>query len=648
MHNAKPSVLLAMSEPGWSKLQQRFLEVLSHEEHQTKSVTEICQLAGYSYKEAWYRALKDERFASVVQALGIKAKRSYGSLAEAKLRLLEVVQQEGNRKKTVVEICQLAGYKTTTCWQKATKDERFVAELEALGVPIKRHHLPSHLDVLPATDIEDELTKDVWDIRRLKHDYPKHVSPAAYEIDFSWIVNPALREQVKRYFRLRFIPWKAGTFKRALYHLKSVLMLLPADIHAGTLQRCHIEILLPAMSQLSPVQLSRGLREAKTMFDYMTTSPAWTGPRPPRFLVWEEDIPPRPESLPRPIPPDVLDQFDPLLEQAEKTLKEGQEPSLLAPMFWDALLVLRHTGMRFEDLAHLKGANEYGRNGCLDQDPDGYWWIRIEHTNTKMGRDHRIPTRIADGVIDAIHRQRERVKHLPDHFDEHYLFRTEKGIITRGQIQAALGKLAPHLKYEGQSYLITPHQFRHSVATDMIEQGVDIYTVKEFLGHKSLSMTEKYVKVYLSSLKAKYDAYRVKKQQTYATEMMTAQIQVAQPESDADGGWLENKVGKLYVSPLPDGIGNCVHLPMHDGCPDSPHCPTCPKLRASKRHLPVWENKAKNLLITVEALRANPAYARARQKHEQELAHAEKVITTIKEEGFWDGRLHNNSQTNTN
>src|SRR5260370_18729026 len=87
------------------------------------------------------------------------------------------------------------------------------------------------------------------------------------------------------------------------------------------------------------------------------------------------------------------------------------------------------------------------------------------------------------------------------------------------------------------------------------------------------------------------------------------------------------------MCPLADGIGNCVHRPMHDGCPDSPHCPTCPKLRANKRHLPVWENKATNLLITVEALRANPAYARARQKHEQELAHAEKVSKTINEEG---------------
>ncbi|MGH2480228.1 MAG: tyrosine-type recombinase/integrase, partial [Ktedonobacteraceae bacterium] len=279
-------------------------------------------------------------------------------------------------------------------------------------------------------------------------------------------------------------------------------------------------------------------------------------------------------------------------------------------------------------------------------DSEGYWWICIDHTNTKMGREHRIPTRTSDGVIDAIRRQQARAKHFPDHFDAHYLFRTEKGIISRMQIQSALKKLAPYLKHEELSYLITAHQFRHTIATDMIEQGIDIYTVKEFLGHKSLSMTEKYVKVYLSSLKAKYDAYRLKKQQTSASEMMS-QVQVAQPEGDADGGWVENKVGKLYVSPLPDGIGNCVHLPMHDGCPDSPHCPTCPKLRANKRHLPVWESKATNLLITVEALRVNPAYARARQKHEQELQHAEKVIKTIKEEGFWDGRIHNN-KTNEN
>jgi len=403
-----------------------------------------------------------------------------------------------------------------------------------------------------------------------------------------------------------------------------------------------MEALLPEMGRLSDVQANRCLLEAKSMFDYMATSPAWTGPQPPRFLIWAEDIPSRPKTYPRPIPPDVLDQFDGLLEQAVQSTEDGQTPPWLFPSYWDALLILRRTGMRCEDLLHLKALDENGRNGCLDQDSDGYWWIRITHHNTKMGKDHRIPTRMSDGLVAAIRRQNERVKHFPNHFGEHYLFRTERGVLAKGAIDEALKKLAPHCLHEGHAYVITPHQFRHTLATDMIEQGIDVYTVKEFLGHGSLAMTERYVKVYLKSLKTKYDAYRVKKHQTAATEML-AQLQVSRPgEGTADGGWVENKVGKLYVSPLPDGIGNCTHLAMLDPCPTPPHCPTCPKLRANKRHLPVWENKATNLLITVEALQANPAYARARQKHEQELAHAEKVITTIKEEGFWDGRIHNN------
>jgi integrase len=639
MHNTKTAPTPAMSEPSWSKVQQRFLAVLEHEEHRTKTVTEICQLAGYASKDSWYSALRDERFAAVIDSFGIKGRRTYGHTTDAQQRLLEVLKHEENHRKSVVEIRRLANC-SESAWRWAIADERFASALRALNIPVRRNMRTPHLEVTLATNVEEELAKDVWDMRRLKSEYPKHRAPAKYEVVFSWIVNPLLREQIKSYFRQRLTRWEAVTFQCVLNHMKPVLLLLPPEIHMGTIQRSDIETLLPHLAQLSQGQVNRALENLQIICEYMATSLAWTGPRPPRFLIWDEDIPPRPESLPRPIPPDVLDQLDPLLEQAAKAMKEGQVPPILAPVFWDALIILRHTGMRFEDVAHLKTPDEHGKKGCLDQDAEGYWWICIDSVNTKMKRDHRIPTREADGVVDAIRRQQERAKQFPDHFEAHYLFRIERGILTCGRIESALDKLASHLTHEGQPYLVTPHQFRHSIATDMIEQGVDIYTVKEFLGHKSLSMTEKYVKVYLSSLKAKYDAYRLKKQQTSASEMMS-QVQVAQPEGDADGGWLENKVGKLYVSPLPDGIGNCVHLPMHDGCPDSPHCPTCPKLRANKRHLPVWESKATNLLITVEALRANPAYGRARQKHEQELAHAEKVIKTIKEEGFWDGRIHN-------
>ncbi len=566
---------------------------------------------------------------------------------KAQQRLLNTLQQEDNRQLLLKDLWEKAEV-SQYAWYQAIKDPNFFQIVEALGVKVGRVDRPSvsHIDVTLASNPEEEMSKDVWDMRRLKSDYPKHKHPSDFKIDFSWIANPVLRQQVKHYFRLQLALWKPLTFKNSLSYMRYFLQWLPAGTHVGILDRQQVETILLKINQLSLDAACRCLQKMKAMLDYMAISPSWTGPRPPRGLIWNDDIPSEPDRLPRPIPPDVLDQLDALLENAVKTMKDDQTPPILTPMLWDALLILRRTGMRAEDLAHLKTPDELGRDGCIDQDSDGYWWIRLHHNISKMSQDHRIPTRMSDGVIDAVRRQQARITGIPDHFGEHYLFRRQQGVLTYDAITQALRRLAAVLLHQGQRYRIVPHQFRHSLATDMIEMGVDIYTVKEFLGHKTLAMTERYIKVYLTSLKAKYDAYRVKKQQTYATEMIASKIQVAQQESDTDGGWVENKVGKLYVSPLPDGIGNCVHLPMHDGCPDSPHCPTCPKLHANKRHLPVWENKAKSLLITVEALRTNPAYARARQKHEQELRHAEKVITTINEEGFWDGRIHN-GQANT-
>ena len=116
-----------------------------------------------------------------------------GPWTQSQQRLLEVLQHEEHRYASIAKICRLAGYSGNTLWYEAMKDERFVAELESLGIPIRKHHLPSHLAVEPAIDLDEELTKDVWDIRRFKDDDPKHVSPATYEVNFSKIDNPVPR-----------------------------------------------------------------------------------------------------------------------------------------------------------------------------------------------------------------------------------------------------------------------------------------------------------------------------------------------------------------------------------------------------------------------------------------------------------------------
>jgi len=143
----------------WTLPQQRLLEVLQHKEHRYASIAKICRLAGYAGNTIWYEAMKDDRFVAAIRTLGIK--RSPDDLTRWQQRLLEVVQHPENHNKSGAEICRLAGYKDHGIWQRAIKDERFVTELEALGVTIRRHHLPSHLEVEPAMYIEEELEKDV-------------------------------------------------------------------------------------------------------------------------------------------------------------------------------------------------------------------------------------------------------------------------------------------------------------------------------------------------------------------------------------------------------------------------------------------------------------------------------------------------------
>lgn len=69
--------------------------------------------------------------------------------------------------------------------------------------------------------------------------------------------------------------------------------------------------------------------------------------------------------------------------------------------------------------------------------------------------------------------------------------------LTSRSIQRIVAMFRSFLKIERP---ITPHKIRHSFATHLLNQGVDLRIVQELLGHRSLSSTEKYTHVSLEDL----------------------------------------------------------------------------------------------------------------------------------------------------
>lgn len=170
--------------------------------------------------------------------------------------------------------------------------------------------------------------------------------------------------------------------------------------------------------------------------------------------------------------PDTLNihEIDALIHAIDVSTPEGQRNRAM-------LETLYGSGLRVSELVDLRISNLY---------------LDIEFIKVKGKGDKERLVPVGSSAIKQIRIYREQVRcHIPiKNGHEDILFLNRRGSkLSRVMVFLVIKELA---RKTGLKKSISPHTFRHSFATHLIEGGADLRAVQEMLGHESITTTEIY------------------------------------------------------------------------------------------------------------------------------------------------------------
>ena len=579
-----------------NKYQLQLLDYMrSHPETYIRSmnqIAEICNCSSLAVTSTWI----DSRFKDIVEFHNKMLGRVFD--LDRCQKMYEFYLDEKNRhihpSDAAVQI-----FGDRRCWYQIQRRKDLVQTLEAMGVTVKvlREERAAHEDVTMISsqaDLEAFYASDVWDTRKLFKDYPRHRGPGTYIVDFTKIPQPLIRETIKRFYRIQVSTvWKPRTANANIVDLSKFFValfdLFPDVVSLPQLDReTHVVPVIQRLRQQeSDYCLIKTLTSVRAFFNFACVN-GWKD-APKEGIILSYDLPRQHyQHNPKPLSSYVKAQFDDLLHnRVLPALRKNENPPFIDAALWDFIIILRYTGRRYEDVAHLL-------SDCLQFDADGDPVLFVDHRIAKIPKDLYVPLAHLNGldngkniVVEAIGRQQKRVENLPPVDDGyHYLFRHERtlkngkavvdvyrydrfgdcltSIIKKGEIQ----------NEDGTEANISSHQFRHTVASEMIAAGVDVYAVKEFLGHESVRMTENYIRLVSEQLKKKLP------ESAYKSDIANSVSVSTSDDTDPfSTSWVKNKLVGVFEL----GDGCCEHPYKLPSCPHMV-CKTCIKKKIYPRH----------------------------------------------------------------
>jgi site-specific recombinase XerD len=211
---------------------------------------------------------------------------------------------------------------------------------------------------------------------------------------------------------------------------------------------------------------------------------AWTQQLPAlAHLLGRDDVPRKEHRLPRPL----------TAEQDQLVQQELRRRNDLAS---NALLLLRHTGMRIGECVNLS-------LDCLRTIGPGQWAIHVPIGKLKTERWVPVDSMVCQ-VVDRLRSLRPPDTPSTNRF---LLVRPRSRYSLTRMLRATLRDL---VRAVGITARIVPHQFRHTYGTEMLRAGVSFAAVMKLLGHKSPHMTMEYVEITQQDLQREFQLARSK------------------------------------------------------------------------------------------------------------------------------------------
>ena len=170
------------------------------------------------------------------------------------------------------------------------------------------------------------------------------------------------------------------------------------------------------------------------------------------------------------------------------------------------------------------------------------------------------------------------------------------------------------------------HQFRHTVATRMINLGVPVHIIQRYLGHEPPATTMVYAHIHDETLRKEVEKYHESRVVNFQGE--TAELEETVLSSTDDLEWFKKNVQARALEhgycARPKVLGDC-DIPGFDGCYN------CPHWRTNKNFLPILKDTLERTLQVLNKAQ-NYAWQLQINKNKPIKINLERVIQALEAE----------------